>query len=370
MNLAPAHPTAPALACLVLSLSGVAGAQDTNDAGPDPKVVRAQIRALIAQLGRPKGWKSAARALERMGENAVEPMVEAITTDGIEASDRTLRLFGVLEAMGPAAKIGYGPLADAIPQSEPKVFLALWHTLGTLVPYSDSRASRNEAQRLLQGGIQTLTALSPEDRRKWGAEYSRFTQRAAIDPGGGLKAMIAEVKRNAMHRREVAAEVLARMGKAAVPALPALANGLRGELRKKLGNSRGRVRVRSGRSQDRQSDGFAGRAADAMIKIAPSDPRCSVAYGWRLRESRSPQERSRAALRIGSFGAAGADEVPTLIAALDDADKRVRWEVITAIGMLGATAKAAIPRLEAIVGGTAKAAAARARAALKQIRRQ
>ena len=59
--------------------------------------------------------------------------------------------------------------------------------------------------------------------------------------------------------------------------------------------------------------------------------------------------------------------MPTLQKALADKSPRVRWEVITALGMIGPPAKAAVKDLTKILAGEDKAAAARARAALRQI---
>jgi hypothetical protein len=367
----PAATASPYLATLLVLGIGSSAQAQGNPRDAEIKTVGAEIRDLIKQLGNPKKWRQAASKLEKMGAKAVEPMVEAITKDGVEKSDRTFRVLRIIEEMGPVAKEGYGVLADSLGQTDAAVFLAMWHTLGTLVPFTDTQGNRNEAQRLLQGAIQTLQALPAADRRKWSAEYSRFTQRVLVDPTAGLKAMIDEVKNGRVHRREVAAEVLQGMGKDAKSAIPALAAALRSATSKNGTIAKPRrpiLRTSIGFSQ--QTDEFPARAARAMIKIAPGDPRCAVGYGWQLKKSLRPAERSRAALQLGSFGKAAKDELPTLIAALEDADKRVRWEVITAIGMLGPTAKAAIGQLGKFVGGDDRAASARAKAAIKQINRE
>ncbi len=118
------------------------------------------------------------------------------------------------------------------------------------------------------------------------------------------------------------------------------------------------------------NDEFPAYAADAMIRIAPNDPICSVAYGWRLRNDATPARRAAAALRIGSFGERAAAEVPVLRSMLTHDRKQVRWEVITALGMIGPKAKSAVPDLKKILASEDKGSAARARAALRQIEKK
>ncbi len=78
--------------------------------------------------------------------------------------------------------------------------------------------------------------------------------------------------------------------------------------------------------------------------------------------------RVDAALRLGGFGARSKAEVDTLIDARRDSSRRVRQESITALGMIGPSAAASIPALTKIAAGKVKAAAARARSALRSIR--
>ena len=123
-----------------------------------------------------------------------------------------------------------------------------------------------------------------------------------------------------------------------------------------------------GFSVPKYRDGYPRAATIALIRIAPHDPRVAIAWGWQLENSRSEEMRIQAALRIGGFGKAATGQVSDLVGALRDRSLRVRHEVITALGMSGAGAKAAIAPLERVVAGSDKAAAARAKAALRLIR--
>jgi HEAT repeat protein len=242
---------------------------------------------------------------------------------------------------------------EAVGECEPKIYIRILRTLADLVPYSDAQGNRAAINRMVQAGMGAIQAMSNEERQQWSTEYQRFAGRLMVDPDAGLEAMIAELNKNQNYRREVAAEVLGRMGPKAIEAIPALAKGMR-----RISN----VTRRASRQDD-----FLRRAAEAMIRIAPRDPRCAVAYGYRLKHAKTETERARAALQIGGFGKAAKGEVRTLISALGDKSQRVRCETITALGMIGPDAKAAIPKLTRLSKSDDKALAVRAGAALKQI---
>jgi HEAT repeat protein len=328
----------------------------------DPRTDR--IHKLIAQLADNSRWGDAARKPRRIGEPAVKPLLAAIQEDedGIQDTPLARRVLETLGSMGPAAEEAYSELFEEVGRCEPKIYIRLLSTLADLVPYSEAQGNQAAVQTLVQASMGTIQAMGQQDRRRWSSAYQRFAARVAVDPDAGLEAMIDELKRSRPYRREVAAEVLGRMGKKATSAIPALSNALRGG-----GRTRTTARrvVRS--SRVRGQDDFPRRAAEAMIRIAPRDARCAVAYGHRLKHANGENERAEAALRIGSFGEAAKGEVRTLIAALRDKSQRVRCETVTALGMIGPDAKAAIPKLRRLSESDNKALAVRARAALRQI---
>ena len=323
---------------------------------------------LLLRLYDEQEWTEAARKLRKIGKAAAKPLLAALSKDGeIKHTKRALRILEVLGTMGPDAEEAYSELADSVGQCDPDMFIPIWHTLADLVPYVDGPKGPNAAQGLLQASIGVIRDLKGKDRSRWSAEYNRFNLRSQVEPQAGLKAMIEELDRGQMFKREVAAEVVGRMGKQAIDAIPSLAKALGGKATTKR---RTRV-VRTATVYARQrADDFQPRAAAAMIAIAPGDPRCAVAYGWRVQHGASATERAQAALRLGSFGKASADQVPELIAALGDETPRVVWEVITALGMIGPSAKSAIPKLKKLSEAKDKAIAVRAKAALKQVERE
>lgn len=339
--------------------AGAIGQQARTTSKPNDR-----IQKLIGQLGDKARWNDASLKLQAMGELAVKPLLAAIQSDdSIEDTPLTRGALKTLGNMGPTAKEAYAVLFESVGQCEPKIYLTLLHTLADLVPYSEDKGNQATVQVLVQASMGAIQAMDRDDRRLWSSEYQRFAARVKVDAEAGLEAMIKELEMNQPYRREVAAEVLGRMGRRAKTAIPALANALRGQ---RVTRRTGRV-VRRVTNRVSRNDNFRRKAAEAMITIAPGDARCAVAYGHRIQHSGSENERAEAALRIGAFGKAAKSEIPTLIAALKDKSQRVRCETITALGMFGPAANAAVARLEQLAKSDEKAIAVRAQAALKQI---
>ena len=89
--------------------------------------------------------------------------------------------------------------------------------------------------------------------------------------------------------------------------------------------------------------------------------------GWRVLASHpDPALRQESILALGASG--DVEAVDTLRSCLQDADDLVASEAITALGMIGAGARAAVAELEALADHADPARSARARAALRQIR--
>ena len=110
------------------------------------------------------------------------------------------------------------------------------------------------------------------------------------------------------------------------------------------------------------------KAAKLIVAIAPSDPDSSAAYGCLTAYHHDPRVRSKAALQAANL-ANGSDAcVPFLLHALGDDHLSVLEEVLTALGMIGPSAREAAARLEQLAEHDNSQIAARAKAALRQIR--
>jgi len=325
----------------------------------------ARIAALIERLRGPDKGKVAVAhdQLRRIGRPAVAALMKVARPQGVVAgSIHSKRALLVIGSMGPAGVKAFDDLVEALGACGDDTFLPVLRAIGDLAPYSEFQGDPRLAERLVFSNQAMVKKFSKgNDRQRFQYEFNRFQQRTQVEPEAGMKAMITELERNRTHRREVAAEVLGRMGPAAKSAVPALVKALR-----KGAPVVGQI---GGFSVPKYRDRYPGAGCDALVRIAPRDPRVAIAWGWQLENSPSEEMRIQAALRIGGFGARAVTQVRDLVGGLRDESRRVRHEVITALGMIGPGAKVAIAPLEKIIAGPDQAAAVRATAALRLIRK-
>ncbi len=111
------------------------------------------------------------------------------------------------------------------------------------------------------------------------------------------------------------------------------------------------------------------RPSPDLVDRGRVNARVASDYGRRLVFGESVEVRLRAAMTIGQFGSLAVDLVAELINATEDRDVRVVSEAITALGMIGPTARQAIGVLDAMSLREDKQISERAKAALRLIRR-
>jgi hypothetical protein len=107
-------------------------------------------------------------------------------------------------------------------------------------------------------------------------------------------------------------------------------------------------------------------ASRAIASIAPRHRDAVAAHIHQL-QSVDPRERLRAAMHLGAMGEAGEAGVKPLCESTRDADRRVALSAVTALGMIGPSAKWAVPTLEVLAAHREPAFSRRAKAALKSI---
>jgi HEAT repeat protein len=117
-----------------------------------------------------------------------------------------------------------------------------------------------------------------------------------------------------------------------------------------------------GSNTGNRTEAIHAKVADALVRIAPRDPRCTPAYAPQLTHHQDAKVRMNAAMVLGSFGEDGAGAVPQLMRALADKNQVV-------VGMIGPKAKGAVPELQRLAAGQDKGVVATARAAPRQIQR-
>ena len=124
------HKPIPLFAALWLAVPAPAQG-DVGKPLPKPNTRTARVHKLIGQLADDKHHADAARQLQRIGEPAVKPLLEAIGVEAeeIQAIDKTRRALNALGMMGPDAKEAYDPLASAVGNCDPKIYILVLHTI-------------------------------------------------------------------------------------------------------------------------------------------------------------------------------------------------------------------------------------------------
>jgi hypothetical protein len=195
--------------------------------------------------------------------------------------------------------------------------------------------------------------------------------RLSEDPTMGIDDLIEHLKGQSAAHREMAVDLLALRDKDVQRAIPALREVVTADKqpRKTTFRLRGTNWSWAGSISMPSSDRIRGKATLLLMKLGAAKDLPAGAY-IALLDHGDPAVRHRAVLELGSFGEkVGAKGVGALARAIMDQDKLVAWDAITALGMIGPKAKAAVPRLEGLARSQDKAKVARAQAALRQIRK-
>jgi HEAT repeat protein len=167
---------------------------------------------------------------------------------------------------------------------------------------------------------------------------------------------------------DAAVEALLEIGR---PAVPALARALHkdsedvrrraAEILGKLGPSAAAADLRQLLAREKSED-VRYSAAEAYAAVE-TDPKQVVAAMLPLLRDRSPHVRGCAARLLGKLGPKAAAAVPALLRALDDrglrsqcmgppdmyGERAVRFDVAESLGLIGAAARAALPKLTAMM---------------------
>ncbi len=321
-----------------------------------------RIADLIGQLASEENRERAVEALASIGTPAVSFLL--IELDRPDEETGPLLRSSVLEALGRMR----GDADSAVPflmeylHSAPlDTVIAALRALADLAPYSNP-AERDVMQRrdflnLVVDRISFQTTGRLRERNRF---FHRIEDTA--DAGLSTEHFIATLKANREYGRVVAAEVLATRGPEALATIPILHDALKHPDRVERGSTK------TGFQGHPDQDGFPGRAAEAMILLAPRDPRTALAYAYQLSAARSASERLDAIAGIMMIGPQDADAVPALLRAAEDRDSTVAHEAITTLGVIGPPARGAIHTLEKLSNHTDPQIAERAKAALRQVR--
>ena len=350
----------PVLVVALLALAGAAVAQDKAD--------EQRIAELIEQLEDAEARDEAFHKLVAMGVSTVQ-----VIRGRIERGEYTPRHIEALEAIGPPAVDTFPLLrARVVKNGEdiPELFRAM-NTLAVFLPRSGRAAVfeelRDDLDHRLRHAVETQTE---EWRHALAAEYVRaqdFQRPPLIDMDSSWEQLVDEIEGDSLvgtYRKELAAELLARKEPVAEDALPALL------LRLRIPKTRHSFQLGIGTVVFRDVGPESNKAyAKAILSIDPTGLEAAEAHAYLIEHGDSYQRReSVMALRgfeemaeIVTLTLAGVAENPSEQAA-------TRYEAMTTLGMIGPAAKDAIPTLEKLAEHDDKQIAARAKAALRQVR--
>jgi hypothetical protein len=328
----------------------------------EQRVTQQRVTELIDELKADKTRHRAVDELSRAGWVALPLLKEFLSRSGEDALGEKKAVLSILSRMGPDAAGELDFLFTYGVECESELLLPLVLTVADIAPYGSSSIE------FLVGKLQGLIQWPPvteEGLRATRIGQHALVERMKVNPEASTETLLEILKSNRRFQREVAAEELGRRrARAAIPLLSRLVSRVPYA---KSGEGRGIIYRRE---LAVVTDDFKARAVRALLMIDPDDPRVAVAHGYQLRRHPDARTRWKAAMALGRCGAAAAPAVPDLLAAISDEDEDVRVirEAVTTLGMVGPKAADAVPILETLTQHENRQIAARAKAALRQIK--
>lgn len=318
----PSHPHGHPFAAALASLAALAAAQDPAQC--------------LRDLGDPARSEAAEIALVQLGSKAVKPLDDFLLAFDAGADGAQARLRAALRAidlLGPeAAELQSSLDTLACDPTMPALVEVIW-TRGSLAPYSGSQEWSNAFLKVV-GGHQDRGRLFPA--------FQRHAQRVSVPKGGSVEQLLERLQQDRLFEREVVAELLGRSGdRAAV-------EPLRQRLLDRATEPQGWDSLKHNGFVVPMVDGFRLRAAEALLRLAPDDPRAAVALGMRALLHPHRSVRLAALQALGSLGPFAEEAVPELLQVAHGADPALAAEALKVLGMSGTRAPECLAAAEAL----------------------
>lgn len=289
--------------------------------------------------------EQAEKALVAMGAKAIPVLEEFVARWTLDEDDDAARLRAVLRV---ATLLGAdaGPLAmplqdlaiDLRNHDQNDLQLELSTLVASMQPYGRLEKWHELFHRLCH-------TFDDERRTTFFATMMRLLARNQVRGLGDPEQMMGLLQKDEYGAREVAAEELGRLGH--TEAIEALHARLLDRERPADGGE-----LRHNGFPVQLTDRFAWSASEALIALAPNDPRCAVAYAHRARLHPHDSARLAALMSLASLGPAAADAVPELLELAEGTDERLAAEALKVLGMAGAAAAPSLPRIVALTHRT------------------
>lgn len=283
---------------------------------------------LVEDLGDPVQGEAAEAALLALGSDAIAPLQQLFdafsdTTDRERARLRAaLRVVDLLGATaGPLA----ASLSAAAQTGRRDLDVPLNDARASLCPYAIEQPWHEQFHKRVHEG-------DPAEKGARMASFARHAVRSMTAPTLDVAAAKALLATDANFAREVAAEALgASADTTAVDAL------------------RDRLLAREQLPQQHASlyhngfvvpmpDRFVLRASDALLRLAPDDPRAAIGYACRAVVHPHRRTRLDALRGLARFGPEAAVAVPELVGLARGDDAALSLEALKILGMVGRAA--------------------------------
>ncbi len=345
----------PMAVVAMLALAGAAFAQEKAD--------EQRIAELIQQLENDQARGTAVEKLVEIGKPAIPHLINRlIELHGSNANvsggrSDPARLEAILRVIGQIRPTIDEHLLELFQScvEEPRKARYVIRAVGDIAPY----CGKGEANPADAVGAMAAVAMERNwlEWRSIGRETTRAAARGTLRVDSEIQNLVQALTHEDAYVREVAAELLCYRKVEATGALKAL--------REALLNSHLKAWISFSEKLPYPSS-VHDTIAWAMVSIGPDDPASSVAHAYRLRHH-------DAAVRLSSAQALQNMKDPATVQALiqslaEETVIHIRYEAITALGMIGPAAKDAIPTLEKLPSHDDPQIAHRAKAALRQVR--
>ena len=299
------------------------------------------VRALLPRLAKPRLRSKALQRVVLLGRRAVKPLTAELAnpSKGVRAAD----VLAALGELGPYGVPAIPGILAFVKKATPDELVPATRALADLVPFEavDGHLRRVSFRHTIL--VLRSRAKDRALKNRIGLEVHRFMLRSQVTPDLDVADLVELIEKNQIFVRTAAAEQLGLKGAKAESALAVLVGALEERNKKPIGWD---WHARFGRPGAVVKDRFVERAMDAVIAIAPSDRRATLAWALRLRRASDFRARVRASRMLGKMREAVLGEgIDALIAALDDPHPRVARAALLSLGELGRFAKKSRPAL-------------------------
>lgn len=280
------------------------------------------------------------------------------------ASNKAAKPDGILQVLrelGPVAGSAVAKVVSYLEKCDPTHTPAVLDALAELLPHAPNAVRKRIATSSLLSG----PAPAGMARADWVARSLGVRKRASVEIDAPIQTLIALVKANAVFTREAAADALGLRGAAALKAVPVLLKNMKTP--KALAKDARAIKVDG--LEITLRDSFFHHCQEALVAIAPEDPRIYRVYSDRLRDKSDPAERVAAAKALGQLGEFAARAVPLMLKLVTkDTDEPVLIATIEALARIGRPAKKGLYRLRRLLKAkTTEAVKAAAAATIQKL---